>query len=212
MYVSIGRYKIHGEGHSRWEGDQLDVTLELLAQDGYVVVHPHPPVLDIERESSFDDPQVDRDGDTIIAPVSASDLELGKERKFSISTDIEGLVSWVSDDDDLPKPVVSDWAQEHRHIQNYRDGEGPKDETYFVGLPDVTFAVYIAVLGGEDMNVFSICTFRNLVVAIEPLADWNSSGYCDEQGSCLAVRNTHCLDLVPARGWSDQGREGIKRR
>ena len=96
-------------------------------------------------------------------------------------------------------------------ITNYRDGDGSKLETYFVGIPGVPFAVYIAMLGGEDMDLFSFSTFRNVMVAIEPLADWNSSGH-DEQGSQLAVRNTHYRNLVPASGWSEQGRERIKRR
>ena len=96
-------------------------------------------------------------------------------------------------------------------MMNYRDAEASKIESYFPGPPDVIFAVYITMLGGEDMDIFPMCTLRNLVVAIEPLADWKSSG-CDEQRSHFAVRNTHCRDLVPVGGWSDQGRERIKRR
>ena len=39
VYVSIGRYKIHGEEHLR-ERDQLDVALVTLAQDSGVAVQP----------------------------------------------------------------------------------------------------------------------------------------------------------------------------
>ena len=102
VYVSTGRCEIHGEEHSR-ERDQLDVALPVLAQDSCVVVQPQPFVLDMELEISFDDLQVDRNGDTMIK-VSActSDLELGKEGKLSIKTDTEGLFGDVNGDYDLP--------------------------------------------------------------------------------------------------------------
>ena len=113
--MSIERYTIHGEERSR-ERDQLDVALEVLAQDGDVVVHPQPSVLDVERERSCGGRQVELDGDTLIVDSHrAPEPELGKERKFSISTDIEGPGRGVRNDDDLSKMVVSNRAQEHWH-------------------------------------------------------------------------------------------------
>ena len=114
--MSIKWYKIRGEEHLRHR-DQLEVAREVLAQDSDVVVHPQPPTLDGERESSADDLQVKLQSDTlIIASASARDRELGKERKFSVNSDGEGLISEVDDDDDLPKLDVSTLAQNHWHV------------------------------------------------------------------------------------------------
>jgi hypothetical protein len=67
-------------------------------------VQPQPFVLDGERESSADDLEVEREGDTFIeASASTADLELGKERELSVSTDAEGLSFEIENDDDLPK-------------------------------------------------------------------------------------------------------------
>ena len=137
-------------------------------------MQPQPPVLDIERESSFDELQVDRDGETVSkASASASDMELGKEGNLSKNIDSEGLRRKVDTDIDLPKPAVSNWTHERWHsVSDYRDGEGAEVVNYGpVGLPVFIFAVYVAILGGEDVDVFSMYTFRNLVVAFEPLVD-----------------------------------------
>jgi hypothetical protein len=116
--MSIEWYKIRcdSEKHLR-QGDQLEVALVARAQDFDVVVHPQPSTLDGERESSTNDLQVKLKGDTlIIASAPASDRELGKERKFSVNSDGEGLLSGVDDDDDLPKSAVSTPAQNHWHV------------------------------------------------------------------------------------------------
>jgi hypothetical protein len=109
--VSIGRFKIHSERHLR-EGDQLDVALEVLAQNGDVVVQPQPFVLDVESEGSTDDLEAELDGDTVIkASGSTADLELGKEGKFCVNANGDGFLGKVDDDDDLPKVAVSSAAQ-----------------------------------------------------------------------------------------------------
>ena len=108
--------KVHGEKHL-WHRDQLEVALVLLAQDFDVVVHPQPPTLDGERESSADDLQVKlQSGTLIIASASARDRELGKERKFSVNSNGKGLMGEVDDDDDLSKLAVSTLAQDHLHL------------------------------------------------------------------------------------------------
>ena len=108
--------KVHSEKHLRHR-DQLDVARPVLAQDSDVVVHPQPPILDVERESPADDRQVNLHSDTlIIASASARDRELGKERKFSINSDGDGLMDGVDHDEDLPKFAVSILAQNHWHV------------------------------------------------------------------------------------------------
>jgi hypothetical protein len=111
--VSIEWYKFRGDSemHLRHR-DQLDVASPVLTQNGDVVVDPQPPILNVERESSTDDRQVKLEGDTlIISSASARDRELGKERKFSVNSDGDGLMNGVDDDDDLPKMAVSSLAQ-----------------------------------------------------------------------------------------------------
>jgi hypothetical protein len=116
--VSFRRYKIRSEGHLR-DRDQLEVALPVLAQDTDVVVQPQPFVLDGEREGSADDLEVEREGDTFIeASGSTADLELGKERNFSISTDAEGLGVEVENDDDLVRSTVSSAAQNRRQVSS----------------------------------------------------------------------------------------------
>ena len=99
------------------EFEQLDVALILCAKDSDVVVQPQGSVLDIERETSANDPRVERDGETIVINGSAhtSELDIGKERNARINTDTDGIVVSVDSDDDLPKPAVSNLAQEHYH-------------------------------------------------------------------------------------------------
>ena len=105
--LSIGRYKIHSEGHLR-DRDQLEIALPVLAHDTDVVVQPQPFVLDGERESSADDLEVELEGDTFIkASASTAEPDLGKEGSFPKSTDAEGLLGKVENDNELPTLVVS---------------------------------------------------------------------------------------------------------
>jgi hypothetical protein len=114
--VSIEWYKFRGEGRLRHR-NQLEVAIEVIAQDFDVAVHPQPPILDGEREASTNDRQVKAEGDTlIIASASARDRELGKVRNFSINSDGEGLLSEVDDDEHLQKMAVSTPAQNHWHV------------------------------------------------------------------------------------------------
>jgi hypothetical protein len=140
--LSIGRFRIHSEGHLR-EGDQLDVALPVLAQDGDVVVQPQPFVLYVESEGSTDDLEVELEGDAVSkASASTGNLELGKEGKFSVNADGDGFLGEVDDDDDLPKSAVSRAAQKPSEgIISYPDGNGTKMERHFVGLGVVRRAV-----------------------------------------------------------------------
>jgi hypothetical protein len=114
VFMSIGWFKIHSEWHLR-EGDQLDVSLPVLAQDGDVVVQPQPFVLDVESEGSTDDLEVELEGDTVFeASGCTADLELGKEGKFCVNADGDGFLGKVDDDDDLPKVAVSSAARKKR--------------------------------------------------------------------------------------------------
>jgi hypothetical protein len=89
------------------------------AHDTDVVVQPQPFVSDGERESSADDLEVELEGDAHIkASASAADPELGKEGYFPISTDVEGLLFEVEDDDDLPKSTVSSAAQKSWQVSS----------------------------------------------------------------------------------------------
>jgi hypothetical protein len=55
------------------------------------------------------------------------------------------------------------------------------------------------VLHGEHMDIVAIHS-ANLMVAIKPLVDWKNSSRRGEQGSHLAVENTHHRDLVSSAG------------
>jgi hypothetical protein len=166
--VSTRQQNIHGKWHLR-EGDQLDVALPVLAQDTDVVVQPQPSVLDVEGEGSTDDLEVELEGDAFgKASSSTGNLELGKEREFSVSTDAERLSIEVDDDDDLPKLTVSSAAQKlSEGIISYPDGNGTKTERHFEGLL-VVCGVDITVLDGEDVDLASVSRLANAMMVTEP--------------------------------------------
>jgi hypothetical protein len=171
----------------------------VLAQYADVVVQPQPSVLDVEGEASTNDLKVELEGDAFgKASSSTGNLELGKERKFSVSTDAERLSIEVDDDDNLPKLTVSSAAQKlSEGIISYPDGNGTKTERHFEGLL-VVCGVDITVLDGEDVDLASVFRLANAMMVTEPVVDWKSSSRRGEQGSHLAVQNTHHRDLVPA--------------
>jgi len=132
--------------------DQLEVALPVLAHDTDVVVQPQPFVLDGERESSADDLEVELEGDTFIkASASTAEPDLGKEGSFPKSTDAEGLLGKVEND-------------------NEPDVHGTNTENHFVGLLGFR-RVDIAVLDGEDVDSVSVFQIANAMMVTEPLLD-----------------------------------------
>jgi len=119
-------------------------------------VQPEPSVLGIQRELSlnFVDRQVEvESGCTTKTPVSACDLELGKERIFAKEIGDEGLPNDIDSHDEL-------------------DSEGTKKERRFVvEEANVILAVYITMLDGKDVDFFAVgvsLVFKAMVL-LEPL-------------------------------------------
>ena len=96
------------------ERDQFDVADPALALIRDVVAQPQPLILDVKPELSVDAPQAELENETIFrASASAHDLELGSEGNFTIGGDVEGLLTGVDVDNDLPKLTVSGLARKH---------------------------------------------------------------------------------------------------